>query len=331
MKKFLFFLTSLLVGTGLFFWVLKEVGWQEIKNAFFIFTLWQGMIILILTVAKTITATWKWKVILRTEGVNVPFFSLLESYLAGFSIMYFFPTAFFGGEIFQSYILKKKYSVPWSKGIASSISDQILDWTTNLIVIFLGMTLFLFKMSLFPKKIAIICFIIFPLSLLGISYFYFKAFKKESIIGFLFKRFSRNIQNVEALEIEKEIFSFFNFKKGSFWKGIFIGFIEEIFFLLRIWVLINFFGRDINLLSAVSILGFSYLAMMIPIPAVLGVHEGLQTFAFNALKLGAGLGTAFALVIRGADTILALIGAFISFRVGSELLRKTLLKNEQKF
>lgn len=326
MRKIFLFLISFLIGISLFSWVLKSVGWLEIKKAFLIFTLWQGIIILILTFAKVLTATWKWKEILRAGGTNVPFFDLLKSYLAGFSIMYLFPTAFLGGEFFQSYILKKKYSIPWSKGMASSISDQILDWTTNLVVIFLGMIFFLLKITLLPKKIAIISFVIFPLSLLGISYFYFKAFKKESIIEFLFKRFSHNAQNAEALEIEKEIFNFFNFKKSSFWKGIFIAFFEEIFFLLRIWFLVNFFGKNINFLSTLSILGFSYLAMMIPIPAVLGIHEGVQVFAFDALKIGVSLGTAFTLVIRGADMILALIGIFISFRLSSELLKEALLK-----
>ena len=325
-KRFFLFFFSLLIGIFLFTWVLKLVGWQEIKKAFLIFTLWQGIIILILTFGKILTATWKWKEILRAEGVNVPFFNLLKSYLAGFSIMYLFPTAFLGGEVFQSYILKRKCSISWSKGMASSISDQILDWTTNLVVIFFGMIFFILRIAFLPKKIAIISFIIFPLALFGISYFYFKAFKKESIIEFLFRRFSRNFKNSEAFETEKEVFNFFNFKKISFWKGVSLAFFEEVFLLLRIWFLVNFFGQNINFLSTLSILAFSYLALMIPIPAVLGIHEGVQAFAFDALKLGVGLGTAFALVIRGADLILALIGIFISFKLGSGLLREELLK-----
>jgi len=326
MRKFFLFLISLLIGIFLFSWVLKSVGWQEIKRAFLIFTLWQGIAILIFTFGKILTATWKWKVILISEGIDLPFLNLLNIYLSGFSILYFFPTAFLGGEIFQSYVLKKKHNIPWTKGMAASFSDQILDWTTNLVVIFFGIIFFILKIAFLPKKIALISFVLFPLALFSISYFYFKAFRKESIIKFLFKRFSHNAQNAEALEIEKEIFNFFNFKKSSFWKGIFIAFFEEIFFLLRIWFLVNFFGKNINFLSTLSILAFSYLAMMIPIPAVLGIHEGVQAFAFNALKLGVGLGTAFALVIRGADMILALIGIFISFKLGSELLREELLK-----
>ena len=326
MRKFFLFLISLLIGIFLFSWVLKSVGWQEIKRAFLIFTLWQGIAILIFTFGKILTATWKWKVILISEGIDLPFLNLLNIYLSGFSIMYFLPAAFLGGEIFQSYVLKSKHSIPWSKGMASSISDQILDWTTNLVVIFFGMIFFILKIAFLPKKIALISFVLFPLALFGIFYFYFKAFKKESIIEFLFRRFSRNFKNSEAFETEKEVFNFFNFKKISFWKGVSLAFFEEVFLLLRIWFLVNFFGQNINFLSTLSILAFSYLALMIPIPAVLGIHEGVQAFAFDALKLGVGLGTAFALVIRGADLILALIGIFISFKLGSGLLREELLK-----
>lgn len=325
-KKFFLFFISLLIGIFLFTLVLKFVGWSEIKKAFLVFTLWQGIMILVLTFAKIATATWKWKEILKAEGINLPFLKLLRVYLAGFSILYLFPTAFLGGEIFQSYVLKRKYSISWSKGMASSISDQILDWTTNLVVIFFGIIFFLFKISLLPKKMATIFFVLFSLALFGISYFYFKVFRKESILRFLFKHFNHNAKNTEALEIEKEIFNFFNFKKDSFWKGVSLALFEEALFLFRIWFLVNFFGKNIDFLSSLSILAFSYLAMMIPIPAVLGIHEGVQTFAFNALKLGVGLGTAFTMIIRGADIILALIGIVIFSRVGSELLGETLFK-----
>ena len=326
MKKFWLFLFSLLIGIFLFSFVLKSVGWSEIKRAFLIFTLWQGIVILILTFGKTLTATLKWREILKSAGVNLPFLTLLNIYLSGSSILYFFPTAILGGEIFQSYVLKSKHSIPWSKGMAASFSDQILDWTTNLVVIFFGIIFFILKIAFLPKKIALISFILFPLALFSISYFYFKAFKKESIVEFIFRHFSRSFKNSQTLEIEKEIFNFFNFKRISFWKAISLAFLEEVFLLLRIWFLVNFFGQNLNFLSTLSILAFFYLAMMIPIPAVLGIQEGVQAFAFDALKLGVGFGTAFALVIRGADLILALIGIFISFKLGSELLKEELLK-----
>lgn len=328
MSKFLVFLISLLIGIILFVWIFKSIGWEEIKKFFVVFTFWEGVLILILTLGKFLTATWKWKEILKAEGVNLPFLKLFNIYLSGSSIAYFFPTAFLAGEIFQSFVLKRKYSIPWVKGIASSISDQILDWTTNLVVIFFGvMIFFLLKIALLPKKFALISFILFSFALFLVCYFYFKAFKKESIVEFLFRRFSRNIKNSEIFEIEKEVFNFFNFRKISFWKTLFIAFLEEIFLLLRIWLVVNFLGKSINFLSALSILAFSYLAMMVPVPAVLGIQEGVQVLTFDALKLGLDLGMAFALITRGADVILALIGMFISFKLGSELLKKKLFNS----
>jgi len=330
-KKFFLFFFLLLIGIGLFSWVIKFVGWPEIKSAFLVFTFWQGIIILILTLTKALTATWKWKEILKVGGTNVPFFGLFKSHLAGFSVMYLFPTFFLGGEILQSYILKKKYRIPWSKGMASSITDQILDWTTNLVVIFFGIILFILRITLLPKKMAILFFVVISFSLLVVSYFYFKAFRKESIINFLFRRLNYNKKgNGEPLEVEKEIFNFFDLKKFSFRKGIFLAFFEEAIFLLRVWFLVSFFGRNIDFFSTLSILGFSYLALMIPIPATFGIHEGIQAFTFNALKLGIGLGTAFTMIIRGADLIVAFIGLFIFLKLGSELL-KPLFKNERNF
>ena len=52
MKKFLLFLLSLLIGLGLFIWILKFIGWQAIKDAFSSFTGWQGLIILGLTILE---------------------------------------------------------------------------------------------------------------------------------------------------------------------------------------------------------------------------------------------------------------------------------------
>lgn len=94
--------------------------------------------------------------------------------------------------------------------------------------------------------------------------------------------------------------------------------------LLRIWFVVNFLGKSINFFPALPILAFSYLAMMVPVPAVLGVQEGVQIFTFDALKLGFDLGMAFALITRGADVIFALIGIFISFKLAAQLLRKEL-------
>jgi len=326
MKKILLFLLSLLIGIGLLVWIAQVVGWQEIKNAFLVFTGWQGLVILFLTVLVALIGTWEWKIILKSRGVDIPFKNLFKLYLAGFSIKYLAPMLIFGKEIFCSYALKEKYSIPWSKGMASVIIDRILDFTIEMVFIFLGIISFFLVFDLSFKILGII-FTIFLVLAIGICLFYFKVFKKESIIKFFIKIFIPTYQNDNTpLYFENEIFDFFKTKKKYMWGGIFLTFFEKIIKLLKTWLLITFLGKTVGLLPVFSILGFSYLAAMIPIPAVLGVHEGLQSFSFNTFGLGQGTGIVFAMIIRGAELIIALIGIFILFQLSLRALMNALLE-----
>ncbi|KPJ57431.1 hypothetical protein AMJ49_00640 [Parcubacteria bacterium DG_74_2] len=319
MKKFLLFLISLLIGVILFIWVINYVGWQEIKKAFSVFTGWQGMVILFLTFLLMLTGVWKWKVVLKSNGVDISFSDLFQPYFAGFSIMYLMPIMLLGGETLRAYFLKEKKSVSWSKGMASVIVDRILDWTTNLIIVFFGMSFFLFKIGLPPQKLAIIFGGTFLFWLIGICFFYFKAFKKESMLKIFLRAFNFGKKDNQPLEFEKEIFNFFKIKKISFWRGLGLAFLEELIVFLRAGLLILFLGKAIDPLSVLSIDSFSYLATMIPIPASLGSHEVLQAFAFNALRLGAGFGTTFTLILRGAEIILVFFGIGILLKMGLKI------------
>ena len=328
MKKFWLFLISLLIGVGLFFWIIKFVGWQTIKNALSVFTGWQGMVILGLTFLLSLICILKWKEILKGLGTEISFRNLFRPYFAGFSVMYFFPIALMGGEVLRSYLLKEKKYLSWTKGMASVIIDRILDWTTNLIIVFLGMIFFLSKASSLPQKLGIIFGGVFFFWVVGIFFFYFKVFKKESMAKFFIRLINFKYKDMEPLEIEKEIFTFFKPKKAHFWKGFGLAFLEEVIMFLRTFLLVSFLGKNISPLSTLTINGFLYLATMIPIPASIGSHDVVQAFSFDALGFGAGTGVVFTLIIRGAETILALFGLLILFRLGLNLLKITLFKNK---
>ena len=328
MKKFLFLLISLLIGVGLFIWIGKVVGWPEIKNSFLVFTGWQGLVILGLTVLTILIGNWKWKEILKGENVKISFRNLLNPYLAGFSVMFLAPILLFAGEIFRGYVLKKNNSVPWSKGMASVFIDRILEWTANLVVIFFGVLFFLLIIGLPPLKLLIIFGGAFLFFAGGIGYFYLKTFKRESMARAILRTLglARLNQANSILEVEKEIFNFFKPKKKLMWRGFGLSFLRAATMYLRTWLLILFLGKEISALPALSILGFTYLAAMIPIPTALGSHEAIQTFAFNSLGLGLSAATAFTMIIRGTELIIALFGIIILYRLGIGLIRNTLFK-----
>lgn len=328
MRKFLLVLISLLVGVGLFIWIGKTVGWQEIKNAFLVFTGWHGLVIFGLTLLMMLIGNWKWKEILKGENVKISFRALLNPYLAGFSVMFLAPILLLGGEIFRGYVLKEKNQIPWPKGMASIFIDRILEWTTNLVVIFFGTLFFLIMIGLPPIKLLIIFSGVFLFFVVGISYFYLKTFKRESMARFFLRILGLERFNHanSILDIEKEIFDFFKPKKMAMWRAFSLSFLRALAMYFRAWLLIIFLGKTTGGLPALSILGFTYLAAMIPIPTALGSHEAIQTFGFNSLGLGAYTATAFTMIIRGAELIVALVGVIILYRLGMGLLKNTLFK-----
>ena len=263
---------------------------------------------------------WTWREVVREKNIEISFWELLKIYLAGFSIRFLAPILTLGDEIYQGYALKKRNSLSFSKGMATVVIERILEWTVNLLVIFFGVLLFLFRIGLPPKNLAIILGGGFLIFFTGLFLFYFKALKRESIAKSFIKIFNHRLDS-EPLEIEKEIFGFFELKKKSMWKCFGLSFLRMLLTYFRTLLLIIFFRQYLSLLSVFSILGFSYLATMFPIPTALGIHEAVQVFAFNALGLGSSVAAAFTMIIRGAELIVSLIGAMFLFRSGTSIFK----------
>jgi len=324
-KKFVLFLLSLLVGIILFFWIGKTVGWQEIKNAFLVFTKKQELAIFSLTLLMMMIGTLKWRAILKDKGITISFLELFQSYLGGFAVMFFAPVLLWAGEIFRSYVLKERKQISWTKATASVIIDRVLEWTTNLVIISLGVLFFLHKISFPPKNLGLIFGGAFLLFAGMLSLFYVKTFRKESLAKAIGSAFNYKLDS-KPLSIEKEVFVFFKLKKKLMWQCFGLSALRVIAMYLRAWLLIGFLEKDIARLAALSIVGFNLLAAMIPIPASLGSHEAIQVFAFDALGLGASTATAFTLIIRGTEAILAFVGVIILFQFGFFVFKENLLK-----
>ena len=327
MNKALAFFISLSIGIGLFIWITKIIGWQEIKSSFLIFTGWQGMVIIILSFLILLISSLKWQMILKSQGYKLSQRQLFPPYLTCFSLNYLFQMMVVGGDIFRTYILREKHSVPWKNAASSVIIDKILDSTCFIASILAGFAFFLLKIGLPPRNLAIFFGVFLLVLVSGIGFFYFKSFRKESIARPLAKFFEKmGLPNGEILEVEKETFRFFKAKKLVFWQGLGLSFLRVSLTWLRTWILILFLGKTISALPALSVLGFYYIAMMVPIPADLGAHEAIQVFAFNSLGIGSAIAPAFAMIQRGAQLILAFIGIILFFKLGFGLLQTFLFK-----
>jgi len=326
MKKLIFFLVFFLIGIVIFYWTIDHIGFQELKKAFAVLSCWQGVLILGLTVSSVLVGIWKWRELLKAEGVIIPFRSLSKYYLSSLSVAFFFPQVILGAEVSRGYLLREKSAVPGLKGIASALTDRILETTIFLIIIFFGVLNLFLKIGFHSTKLTLVAGVIFLILVLITILFYFKGFKKESIVKFIVGGNPRKL-----LEIEREMFTFLKPKKLLMLKIFSLNVLKATIAILRVWLLVIFLGKNIGFMTAVTILGFSYMAFLIPIPASLGSHEAAQVFVFNSLNLGAGAAPVFTMAIRVMDLTMALIGAIIFFRLGITLAKNTLYKKIDSF
>jgi uncharacterized protein (TIRG00374 family) len=324
-----------LIGVGIFIWLGKLIGWQEIGKSFKGFTLWQGAFITALTFLIAIIGNWRWQQILKDSGVELHFWKLFKIYLGGYAMMYLFPIIIMSGEIFRVFGITKESDVKVYKAASSVIIERILEWTVNLLVIFLGLFLLAFKLDILPEQVFIVfgCALMAFIAVLG--FFYFKALRKKSIINSLVKAFSKKeiAEGNSMIEIEKEVFKFFDLKNPSLFKGLSLSLLRAVVMQFRVWILIYFLtGMNIGIIESLSVLGFSYLSSMIPIPTSLGSHEVMQSAAFISIGLAKGSATAFTMIIRAAEIIVSSVGlAFLikkGFNVMDEKFNITIKEKE---
>ena len=330
MKRLLLLLFSVFIGIVLFLKVVESIGWDVIKDAFSVFTAWQCFVILFLSLLVILVSTWRWQIILKSQDIYLPFKSLLSSYLVGFGAIFFAPLIVFGGEAIRGYALKKNNSVPWVDSLSSIFVDRILEWTMNLIIIFFGIAFFLFKAG-FAFKDLLIFFGAFIFFVAWILFFYIKSSRKESIVKILFgwlkvQHISSNSFGNKTLRIEEKVFEFFKDKKAVL-QTMFLSFLRAFVMLTRVWLLILFLGGNIKFFSSLCVLGFSYLAATIPIPAALGSHEAIQIIIFQSFGLGGGTATAFTMIIRTAEAVFALLGVLLLFKIGFAFIKDVLFKD----
>ncbi len=333
MKKILIFVVSFLIGVGLFFWVIKWVGWKEIKEILFTFSGYKGLVIIGITLLIWLVEIWRWKFIFKSQGYNLSVFSLGEILFASFAISYLFPTSFLGGEAFKIYAIKKKFSLNWEKNLTVNTIEKLLYISILLLFLISGAISFLFLTNRPLGNLGIAVGVFIGILTLLLAVFYFKSFKKESILKWFPKFFGVNGKENKYItqDFEKEVFHFFDFKKSLMWKGLGLTFLKIFSAFVRCWFLLFFLVGEMNILIALTILFFVHLSYIFPFPAKAGSSEIAQALAFGSLGLGSATGITFSFILRGAEVLVALFGLIILIKLGIKFLTGSVKNIANKF
>lgn len=317
-KRFLFFLISLIIGFVIFWAVTQRIGWQNIAQPLSLFRHWQGVTIFLITLLISLFNAHRWHFVLRAQGHDFSLFKVWQVLIAGFVITYLTPSALFGGEIFMSYTLSRSTSLSWRKSIASIIILRILSLSIVLLFLVFGIFTFLVLVGFPPENIAVLSVIVISALASLLILFYYRSFREKSVLSWFLKRLERKLplNHQGVLEVEQEVFSFFKQGHRKMWQGLGLTFLNVFLDLGRFWFIVFFLQKGIvSFFHIFPIFAFVNMAYALPFPTALGTLEVSQAFTFGSLGLGPELGTAFALVLRGADLSLVFIGLFFLLKL----------------
>jgi len=323
-KKKILLMFSLLVGISIFFGVLWNTGFTKIGGVLSKISWGYLGLFLLVSVLILLARVLKWTIILRTKKVKVSFFKLLLCKISGIAVSFLTPSAFFGGGIAMSYLLKKD-KVRTHVSISSVLLDKSFELISNSLLTLIGIIVLVTNFAIPDNTMWTL--LTAPIILMGVIYYFYQRMKSKkgfftSIIKFL------GLNKIEALKnmdepvekCEKEMSKFFRKKKKEslFALGISAGawllmFLEFKFILLSM-------GHNVSwiiIFSAMAVVGFAYI---IPVPAALGALEAGQASLFSLVGLGAGVGVVLSLLIRVRDIMWTFIG--LSYLSLHGLIRK---------
>lgn len=319
-KIFLGF-ASLLLGFVILGIVISSIGVGEIARIFLQFSPWGIIPLVVLTFLSHIVSAMKWQYILASLGIRASLMPLLKMWLAGYAISYITPFVYIGGDFFRSNMLRERYGVSWPRALSSVFIDKILEAAIWISVILMGAAVFVYQSGISSVSdylgAALVAVIVFGVFLAVVYIF---VFQRKSLVRVLFLKpfkFENSTVDKFLTDIEKDFFDFFSFANKKYILGAAkIAILKYVILWVRNVFLIFYLIKVFSLSASLMALGFSYISYLAPIPAAIGVQEGLLSLVFSQVGFGTSMGAVFSLLFRGAESIMVALGIFFLFRWG---------------
>ncbi len=313
-KKVAIFLFALFLGIFIFFTVLQKAGFEVIESVLALFFSFKGLSLIFLTFLIFAVGAFRWKMILKTEGKDVPFFKLYLFFIQGFTVTFLTPVSLFGGEGLRAVLLKKEIG---DARVASSsvIIDKMMDITAQFFFFISGIILFLTYGNFYEETLLFYGTIAALLFALALFFFYYRVMRKKRILYFFVravganKKYLTSTKNGNALlDVENQVISFFSSKKKELLKGMSLSFLRHFLFNVRIALLLFFIFQVPYIKESLSVYGLTILSYLLPLPASLGGLEAISYVGFNVMGMGFAEGTAYAVLLRGVDLAFCAVG-----------------------
>ena len=326
----LLFFGSFAIGLAVFAYLIYKEGWDAIVGSLSDFGIWPFIGFVALSLFNFVLYSWRWQLITNahlSKEKRIPLRRMYLHRMAGYAVSYLTPAAQVGGEPVRIGMLVSDGAT--GKQATSSVA---LDITIELIayISFIVAGVILAVVSGVSSGASLIWIGgVLALALIGL----FAILIALSRGSYIVKRFVRVLQlgRVKRLrglvdwliETEQLMHTFVKGRTGLLLGVSLLAFVVISFRVVEAFYIAYFFGLTLTFAQAFLIATLPGIALLLPVPAGVGVFEG--GFAAVFTVLGVPLASvAFALIIRLRDAVFIMIGSIHAARQGGDWLRRQL-------
>lgn len=321
-----FLVAGLLGGGVILFFLIKQTGAQDLLDSLVIFGLVPLLGFVGISLANFCLYTLRWKIILDDmvpRSQRIPFHRLFMHRMSGYAAGYLTPAAQVAGEPIRV-AMAKSDGVPLQPATSSVVLDLAFEITSFVVYVIAGLIL-AFAQGLGADG-GLLWPLVFVLALLAVlaSFFVFTVSGAgffHRMLGALGLRRFKLMRNFERwLEGTEKLMTKFFVGKGT--KVLFIvllSFVMTAFRAVEVIFITYFFGFEITIRDAFLLSTLPGVALLLPIPAGIGVFEGSNAAMFALLGIGINP-VAFTMIVRARDLLFIAIGVAHAVRRGEKII-----------
>jgi glycosyltransferase 2 family protein len=268
-------------------------------------------------VAMTLIVTWRWKVVLESQGIHhVSMKNLTKYVLVGRGVSFLTPSGKLGSEPVRAGLLSSKDNIKFDKALSSVVIDRSLDVSASIAFFVIGLFAMVFFFVVSPS-FSDSLLVISAFLLIAIIIFNYRMLKGKKVFHHVFRFFHfHKVRKFEKFEkklvaIEKLIIKFYHKDTKYFYQTLAISLLSWVFMFVEFKIAGLMIGENLSPVQSFIIFSFIGMAYILPVPMALGTLEASQISAFSIMGIRASAGLALSFLVRLKDFIISIIGVAI--------------------
>jgi len=242
----------------------------------------------------------------RNLSRPVPWLDLYRIRIIGETLNAVIPfSASLGGEPVKAEILKRRYGIQLSEGLASLLIVHTTFWLSLNLFVIGGILVTLKTMPLTPvlwKSVLAFLLGLGSIALLLIAGLHYGIFRKIHKLGEVFKWWKHDSEEkkLKFLALDGDIKKFYTQNKKHFFLSVFWNFLGWFTGTVEVWLVARMTGMPVDFTQAWLLEALIQVLRIITffIPSSIGVQEGGIVLIFSQLGFPPGPSLAFALIRR---------------------------------